>query len=165
VNRTRSPLPPLCTGTRGGGGDRRRSTTRLPGCVVDRHHVPRKHSWADAATPTQLGTRPARARAAGTSVTANTSDLISEDNPGAPQGAARGLAGLPGLAAALTCMDPGGLAGLLARIGDRMFAMNDAEARWRDWEMQRRNAGLGRRYRDARFGRHVQELPLALIDG
>jgi hypothetical protein len=164
VNRPRSPLPPLCAGAR--GGDRRRSTTRLPGCVVDRHHVPRKRSWADAATPAQLCTLPARARAAGTSVSANTSNLINKDNPGPPRGTARGLAGLAGLATGLTGADSGGgLAGLLARIGDRMFAMNDAEARWRDWEMQRRNAGLGRRYRDARFGRHVQEQPPVLIDG
>jgi hypothetical protein len=163
VNKAKTPLPPLCAGARGGDGARRRSTMRLPGCVVDRHHVPWKHSWADAGTPAQLDTLPARARAAGTSVPANTSNSIKKDNPESPRGPAGGLAGLT---ATLTCADSGrGLAALLARIGDRMFAMNDAEARWRDWEMQRRNAGLGRRYRDARFGRQVQKQPFALIDG
>jgi hypothetical protein len=43
------------------------------------------------------------------------------------------------------------LAGILRRIGDQMFAMNDEEADWRGWHIQRRHAGLGRRYRDPVF--------------
>jgi hypothetical protein len=43
------------------------------------------------------------------------------------------------------------LAGILGRVGDRMFAMNDEEAGWRGWQVQRRHAGLGRRYRDPMF--------------
>ena len=43
------------------------------------------------------------------------------------------------------------LAGLPRRWGDRWFAMNDAEAQWRDWQMTRVHGGLGRRYRDPRF--------------
>jgi hypothetical protein len=43
------------------------------------------------------------------------------------------------------------LAGIGRRIGDRMFAMNDEEAGWRGWHIQRRHAGLGRRYRDPMF--------------
>jgi hypothetical protein len=43
------------------------------------------------------------------------------------------------------------LADLPRRLGDRWFAMNDAEAEWRGWQMTRTHAGLGRRYRDPRF--------------
>jgi hypothetical protein len=45
----------------------------------------------------------------------------------------------------------GWLADLLIRIGDWMFAINDQEAGWRGWEIERRHAGLGRRYRDPLF--------------
>ena len=38
------------------------------------------------------------------------------------------------------------------RLGDRLFAANDAEAYWRDWQITRTRDGLGRRYRDPRFG-------------
>jgi hypothetical protein len=37
-------------------------------------------------------------------------------------------------------------------LGDALFAVNDAEAYWRDWQITRTQAGLGRRYRDLRFG-------------
>jgi hypothetical protein len=43
------------------------------------------------------------------------------------------------------------LRGLPRRWGDRWFAMNDAEAEWRGWQMTRVHGGLGRRYRDQRF--------------
>jgi hypothetical protein len=43
------------------------------------------------------------------------------------------------------------LADLPRRWGDRWFAMNDAEAQWRGWQMTRVHGGLGRRYRDPRF--------------
>ena len=44
------------------------------------------------------------------------------------------------------------LAYLLRRCGDRWFAMNDTEAYWRGWQITKTHAGLGRRYRDLRFG-------------
>jgi hypothetical protein len=44
------------------------------------------------------------------------------------------------------------LAAIPRRLGDRLFAMNDAEAHWRNWQITRTHAGLGRRYRDPRFG-------------
>jgi hypothetical protein len=44
------------------------------------------------------------------------------------------------------------LAALPRRLGDALFAVNDAEAFWRDWQITRTHAGLGRRYRDPRFG-------------
>jgi hypothetical protein len=43
------------------------------------------------------------------------------------------------------------VAGGLRALGDRIFAANDAEARWRGWEITRRRAGLARTYRDPRF--------------
>jgi hypothetical protein len=44
------------------------------------------------------------------------------------------------------------LAAIPRRLGDRLFAMNDAEAYWRNWQITRTHAGLGRRYRDPQFG-------------
>ena len=44
------------------------------------------------------------------------------------------------------------LTALPRRLGDRLFALNDAEAYWRDWQITRTHGGLGRRYRDPRFG-------------
>ena len=43
------------------------------------------------------------------------------------------------------------LAALPRRLGDRLFAMNDAEAYWRTWRITSTHGGLGRRYRDLRF--------------
>ena len=45
------------------------------------------------------------------------------------------------------------LAALPRRLGDRLFAMNDAEAYWRSWQTTRTHGGFGRRYRDPQFGR------------
>jgi hypothetical protein len=44
------------------------------------------------------------------------------------------------------------LACLLRRLGDRRFAVTDAEADWWGWQMTKLQGGLGRRYRDSRFG-------------
>jgi hypothetical protein len=43
------------------------------------------------------------------------------------------------------------LAAIPRRLGDRLFAMNDTEAYWRDWQITKTPGGLGRRYRDPRF--------------
>jgi hypothetical protein len=43
------------------------------------------------------------------------------------------------------------LADLPRRLGNRLFAKNDAEAGWRGWERTVTAGGLGRRYRDPRF--------------
>jgi hypothetical protein len=129
--------------------------------MVDRHRVPRKHSWADAATSAQLDTIPARARAKGVSALTNISNLVGKDNPRAVTESHRGslipaatvtwgrLADM--LVRAPSVILAGWLADLLFRIGDWMFAMNDQEAGWRGWEIERRHAGLGRRYRDPQF--------------
>jgi len=42
------------------------------------------------------------------------------------------------------------LAALPRRLGDRLFAMNDAEAYWHSWQITRTHGGLSRRYRDPR---------------
>ena len=44
------------------------------------------------------------------------------------------------------------LAAIPRRLGDRLFAMNDAEAYWRNWQITRTHGGFGRRYRDPQFG-------------
>src|SRR3984957_8094495 len=44
------------------------------------------------------------------------------------------------------------LIGLPRRAGRRLFAMNDAEAGWRGWQVTETCGGLCRRYRDARWG-------------
>jgi hypothetical protein len=43
------------------------------------------------------------------------------------------------------------LAALPGRLADRLFAMNDNEAYWRDWQITRTHGGFGRRYRDPSF--------------
>jgi hypothetical protein len=37
------------------------------------------------------------------------------------------------------------------RACDRLFAMSDAEAYWRGWQITRVHGGFGRRYRDPAF--------------
>ena len=48
------------------------------------------------------------------------------------------------------------LAALPGRLGDRLFAMNDNEAYWRDWQITKTHGGLGRRYRDPSFDRQAE---------
>jgi len=40
------------------------------------------------------------------------------------------------------------------RLGDRLFALNDAEAYWRGWQITKLHGGLTRRYRDPAFDAH-----------
>ena len=63
------------------------------------------------------------------------------------------LPGLPVGAAfrSATATLAGWLASLPHRVGARLFAMNDAEAGWRGWDVTRQYGGLGRSYRDSRF--------------
>ena len=44
------------------------------------------------------------------------------------------------------------LAAIPRRLGDRLFTMNDTEACWQGWQITKTHGGLGRRYRDLRFG-------------
>jgi hypothetical protein len=43
------------------------------------------------------------------------------------------------------------LIGLPRRVGNWLFALNDAEAGWRGWQVTEQKSGLVRHYRDARF--------------
>jgi hypothetical protein len=43
------------------------------------------------------------------------------------------------------------LIGLPRRVGVRLHATNDAEARWWHWQVTERSGGLDRQYRDGRF--------------
>lgn len=49
------------------------------------------------------------------------------------------------------------MAYFLRRWGDRLFAMNDTEAYWRGWQITKMPGGLGRCYRDPRFGADSEE--------
>jgi len=123
--------------------------SNFPGApLVDHHRMPWKHSWADAATSAQLDTIPARARAKGVSPLTNISNLVGKDNPRAVTESHRGLL-IPAatvtwgrladmLVRAPSVILAGWLADLLIRIGDWMFAINDQEAGWRGWEIERR---------------------------
>jgi hypothetical protein len=43
------------------------------------------------------------------------------------------------------------LAAIPGRLGDRLFARNDAEADWWSWQITKTHGGLARRYRDTQF--------------
>ena len=142
--------------------------------------IPRTHRWAGAATPTQRNTNQALNRARTASYKIKISNFTSENKPpwllgelsgptrtslsGAPAGAV--LAAAPSdtwtrlrraLVAAARAVPLAGrvllswLAALPRRLGDRLFAMNDAEAYWRTWQIIRTHGGLGRRFRSPRF--------------
>jgi len=140
----------------------------LPAAI--RCAVRRTHRWAGVAAPTQRNTTQALDRARRASDVINISNCVSEDNtPWLPvqPGRAAAATGAPARAGA-NGQSPGRRAGhilaiigpvllswlavLPRRLGDRLFAMNDAEAYWRDWQFTRTHGGLGRRYRYPRFG-------------
>ena len=91
----------------------------------------------------------------------NISNYTSKDNPSwptvqiavtRPLGAAAGTDrtdGRPRGSRIRIALDR--LADLPRRWGDRWFAVDDAEAGRRGWQMTRVHRGLGRRYRDPRF--------------
>lgn len=142
--------------------------------------IPRTHRWAGAATPTQRDTNQALDRARTASYMIKINNATSENNPpwmlgefpgptrtslpGAPAGAVPGAApsdtwtrlrrGLVAAARAVPLAGRvllSGLAALPRRLGDRLFAMNDAEAYWHSWQITATHGGLGRRYHDPRF--------------
>jgi hypothetical protein len=54
---------------------------------------------------------------------------------------------------------------ILSWIGAMLFAVDDAEAIWWNWEIHQRHAGLGRRYRDPRFYlRTIIPGPVTVLD-
>jgi hypothetical protein len=59
------------------------------------------------------------------------------------------VADVAGLAAAVLLS---WLAYIPRRLGDRLFSWNDTEAYWRGWQITKVHGGLGRRYRNPRFG-------------
>ena len=139
--------------------------------------VPRTRRWAGAATPTQRNTTQAHERARRASDVANVSNFTSKNNPpwllAEPAGpvpppgpnapdqatatASRAVSGSRRARFDRTLLIVGRvllswLAAIPRRLGDRLFAMNDAEAFWRDWQITRMRGGLARRYHDPRFG-------------
>jgi hypothetical protein len=83
----------------------------------------------------------------------NIRNITREDNPYpvTMQVARPALDTWTAVAAGLLLLGAERLAALPRRIGDRLFAMNDAEAGWRGWQAINAYGGLGRRYRDPRF--------------
>jgi hypothetical protein len=79
----------------------------------------------------------------------NGTPVLGKGNPRWPIGNAAETKKVP--AAVTTASFAGWLADLARRLGNRLFAMNDAEAGWRDWEVTVIAGGLGRQYRDRRF--------------
>ena len=173
------PLP-LCRSMRTVALHPRRQPHRSGIRAAIRCAIPRTRRWAGAATPTQRDTNQALDRARTASYMIKINNPTSEDNPpwlpgefpgptrtslsGAPAGAVPGAASSDtwtrlrrALVAAARAVSLAGrvmlswLAALPHRLGDRLFAMNDAEAYWHTWQITSRLGGLGRRYHDLRF--------------
>jgi hypothetical protein len=77
------------------------------------------------------------------------SNLYRKDNPRWAIGNAMETPRVPVRGAWALCV--AWLIGLPRRAGTRLHARNDAEARWRHWQVTERHGGLVRQYRDARF--------------
>jgi hypothetical protein len=75
------------------------------------------------------------------------STYASKDNPARPAPARTRDAIILAVGVAIEW-----LAYLVRRFADRRFVMNDAEASWWGWQITKTRGGLGRRYRDLRFG-------------
>jgi hypothetical protein len=130
---SRSSSLPRCAATRPGSGRRKPTTPRrcaAYGAGPNRARPPQERSWAGPARPVQADITTDRIRPAGPT-----------PRPG------RHARPRPGLAAAARTR----LSLVFAQTGELMFARSDQEARWRAWDIQVRQAGLGRQYRDRRF--------------
>jgi hypothetical protein len=143
--------------------------------------IPQKHRWAGAATPTQRNaTHRPQVSPGKASDMINGTNLLGKHNPQWPNGNTtettnilvvapprltaprRKLIRFPGIpripvipagpALRTSCGALGSrLSGIPRRIGARLFAANDAEARWRGWQVTQLHGGLARSYRDPRF--------------
>jgi hypothetical protein len=142
---------------------------------------PWKYRWAGAATPTQQNTTRPQEPPRRASDVFYGSNLYRKDNPrwvignatetpkvpeaaywllspvsGACECPVSGLGGsLVGRVTRAVCdacaLGVALLIGLPRRVGVRLHATNDAEARWWHWQVTERSRGLVRQYRDARF--------------
>jgi hypothetical protein len=162
MNPNRISSLPGCAATHRGQG--RRKLTALPRCTAGHDlpspedRPPRGSSWADPAPAAPPDTTTVRARASiratGSSIAGQADNLVRNDRVPGPIGRPLGSAGtawrpLPLVTAVKRLAR--WVSGCLAQAGDILFASTDAEASWHAWEMKRRDAGLGRSYRDRRF--------------
>jgi hypothetical protein len=128
--------------------------------------MPQKHRWASAATPAQRNTIHPQEPPRKVSDLINPTPLLGKDNPRWPIGNATETIRLPDVGSpdprgpspaiteairTATGLAASWLAGLPRRAGNRLFARNDAEARWRGWQVTELAGGLARQYRDPRF--------------
>lgn len=81
----------------------------------------------------------------------NGTNMLGKHNPRWPISNAQEKTKVPELNAHVIPIVAAWLAGLPRRAGRRLFAMNDLEATWRNWQVIEVAGGLGRQYRDARF--------------
>ncbi len=79
----------------------------------------------------------------------NGTPVLGKGNPSWPIGNVTETRKVPPAGAGASLV--ASLADLPRRLGDRLFASNDAEAGWRGWEVTVLAGGLGRQYRDRRF--------------
>lgn len=158
----RSSLP-RCAATRPGSG--RREPTALRRCATYgaspysaspySARPPQESSRAGAAGPAQPDTIVARVSATGSSAAGQAETLTGNGRPPRPVSQTsrpgRHARPRPGLVSAARKH----LSTVFAQVGDLIFASSDEEARWRAWDIQVRQVGLGRRYRDRRFDTRV----------
>jgi hypothetical protein len=82
------------------------------------------------------------------------SNQYRKDNPRWANGNAMETPRVPGVAlrpGPASAIAVAWLIGLPHRAGRRIYAANDAEARWWHWQVTERRGGLRRQYRDRRF--------------
>ena len=163
------PLP-LCENARAPARHPRQGRLGSRKTASLRHcKIPWKHRWAGAATPTQRNTIRPQEPPRRASDVINGTNLLAKDNPRWPIGNAAETmkvadAVLPVLrgpaprTSAETCRasavgdtlrTAGAIAiawliGLPRRLGNQLFALNDAEAGWRGWQVTELRGGLGR---------------------
>ena len=142
--------------------------------------MPQKHRWASAATPAQRNTIRPQEPPRKVSDLINGTPLLGKDNPRWPIGNVTETMQVPDVRSpnspgpavaiadairATTALAVSWLIGLPRRAGYRLFARNDAEARWRGWQVTELAGGLARQYRDRRFDNLAEEISPDLIGG
>jgi hypothetical protein len=126
--------------------DKALSQCSLPYCAIARDAIRREYSWAGAATPTQRRTIQPQESPRKDSDVSNATSLLGNSAT-----AVRETGRAPRRQSFITFIATW-LADLTRRLGIHLFLASDEEANWRGWQTIATWGGLGRHYRDARFG-------------